>query len=142
MRSPGGPHEALARAFRRRDGRHAGWSRRSCAAVSTDLRRALRPADLFVALRGPNFDGHDFVAAAAERGAVGVVVERRVEASVAQIVVDDTLRALQRAAESWRAQFHISIVAVAGSNGKTTTKELVAGVLAGAGPVPRDSAAR
>jgi UDP-N-acetylmuramoyl-tripeptide--D-alanyl-D-alanine ligase len=109
-------------------GRDAGF-----AAVSTDS-RALAAGDLFVALRGPNFDGHDFIAAAAARGAVGVVVERRVEATVPQIVVDDTLRALQRAAESWRAQFHIPVVAVAGSNGKTTTKELIAGVLAAQGP--------
>ena len=102
-------------------------------AVSTDS-RSLNAGDLFVALVGPNFDGHDFVAAAAERGAAAAVVARRVAGSLPQIVVADTLRALQRAAESWRAQFQIPVVAVAGSNGKTTTKELIATILAGQGP--------
>ena len=101
--------------------------------VSTDS-RSLNAGDLFVALVGPNFDGHDFVAAAAERGAVAAVVSRRVAGSLPQILVEDTLRALQRSAESWRAQFHIPVVAVAGSNGKTTTKELIATILAGQGP--------
>jgi UDP-N-acetylmuramoyl-tripeptide--D-alanyl-D-alanine ligase len=101
--------------------------------VSTDS-RTLIAGELFVALSGPNFDGHDFVAAAAERGAAGAVVARRLPLPLPQIVVDDTLRALQRAAESWRAQFHIPVIAVAGSNGKTTTKELIATVLAARGP--------
>ena len=102
-------------------------------AVSTDS-RSLAAGDLFVALVGPNFDGHDFVAAAAERGAVAAVVARRLACALPQILVDDTLLALQRAAESWRAQFQIPVVAVAGSNGKTTTKELIATILAGQGP--------
>jgi len=102
-------------------------------AVSTDS-RSIGAGELFVALSGPNFDGHDFVAAAAERGAAGAVVARRLPLALPQIVVDDTLRALQRAAESWRAQFHIPVIAVAGSNGKTTTKELIATVLAARGP--------
>ena len=101
--------------------------------VSTDS-RTIAAGELFVALVGPNFDGHEFVAAAAARGAAGVVVTRTVPATLPQIVVGDTLQALQRAAESWRAQFHIPVVAVAGSNGKTTTKELIATVLAGQGP--------
>ncbi len=102
-------------------------------AISTDS-RSLAAGDLFVALSGPNFDGHDFIAAAAERGAVAAVVSRPVPGALSQILVDDTLRALQRAAESWRAQFQIPVVAVAGSNGKTTTKELIATILAGQGP--------
>jgi UDP-N-acetylmuramoyl-tripeptide--D-alanyl-D-alanine ligase len=102
-------------------------------AVSTDSRTLAR-GELFVALAGPSFDGHDFVAAAAARGAAGAVVARPLPVAVPQIVVDDTLRALQRAGEAWRAQFAIPVVAVAGSNGKTTTKELIATVLAGQGP--------
>jgi UDP-N-acetylmuramoyl-tripeptide--D-alanyl-D-alanine ligase len=102
-------------------------------AVSTDSRTLAR-GELFVALAGPSFDGHDFVAAAAARGAAGAVVARPSPVAVPQIVVDDTLRALQRAGEAWRAQFAIPVVAVAGSNGKTTTKELIATVLAGQGP--------
>jgi UDP-N-acetylmuramoyl-tripeptide--D-alanyl-D-alanine ligase len=102
-------------------------------AVSTDSRTLAR-GELFVALVGPSFDGHDFVAAAAARGAAAAVVARPLPVAIPQIVVDDTLRALQRAAAAWRAQFAIPVVAVAGSNGKTTTKELIATVLAGRGP--------
>ena len=101
----------------------------SFGAVSTDS-RALSGGELFVALVGPHFDGHDFVAAAADRGAAAAVVARPLPLPIPQIVVDDTLRALQRAAQAWRAQFSIPVVAVAGSNGKTTTKEMVASVLA------------
>ena len=104
----------------------------SFSAVSTDS-RTLAAGELFVALVGPSFDGHDFVAAAAARGAAGVVVSRRMAVDVAQIVVGDTLLALQDAAAAWRLQFPIPVVAVAGSNGKTTTKELIAGILAGYG---------
>ena len=105
----------------------------SFGAVSTDS-RSLNSGDLFVALVGPNFDGHDFVAAAEARGAVAAVVSRPMPGALPQILVNDTLSALQRAAESWRAQFQIPVVAVAGSNGKTTTKELIATILAGQGP--------
>jgi UDP-N-acetylmuramoyl-tripeptide--D-alanyl-D-alanine ligase len=101
--------------------------------VSTDT-RTLRAGELFVALSGPNFDGHAFVAAAAERGAAGAVVARRVDVALPQIVVPDTLRALQDAARAWRDHFEGPVVAVAGSNGKTTTKELVAAILSGRGP--------
>ena len=102
-------------------------------AVSSDS-RTLAGGDLFVALSGPNFDGHDYVAAAAARGAVGAVVARRLPVDVAQIIVDDPLGALQRAAACWRAGHDIPVVGVAGSNGKTTTKELVASILAERGP--------
>jgi UDP-N-acetylmuramoyl-tripeptide--D-alanyl-D-alanine ligase len=101
--------------------------------VSTDS-RSIQPGELFVALAGPNFDGHRFVADVAARGAAGAVVAHRVDAPLPQIVVADTLRALQQAARVWRDQFSIPVVAVAGSNGKTTTKELVAAILAGQGP--------
>jgi len=97
--------------------------------VATDS-RTLHPGSLFVALRGPNFDGTQFVAAAAQRGAIGALVEREVEAPVPQVVVSDTLRALQALAAAWRAQFTLELVAVAGSNGKTTAKEMTAAILA------------
>jgi UDP-N-acetylmuramoyl-tripeptide--D-alanyl-D-alanine ligase len=102
-------------------------------AVVTDS-RSLQAGQLFVALQGPNFDGHAFVADAAARGAAGAVVSRRVDAALPQIVVADTLDALQQAARVWRDQFPIPVVAVAGSNGKTTTKELIAHILQGQGP--------
>src|SRR5271165_5773315 len=103
---------------------------RPYGAVSTDS-RTLEPGALFVALRGPKFDGAEFVAAAAARGAVGALVDRAVPAApLPQIVVGDALNALQQLARAWREEFSIPIVAVAGSNGKTTTKEMTAAILA------------
>jgi UDP-N-acetylmuramoyl-tripeptide--D-alanyl-D-alanine ligase len=96
--------------------------------VSSDS-RTLSPGALFVALRGPNFDGGEFVAAAAARGANGALVERQMPVALPQIVVPDALRALQQLATTWRADFDIPIVAVAGSNGKTTAKEMTAAIL-------------
>jgi UDP-N-acetylmuramoyl-tripeptide--D-alanyl-D-alanine ligase len=97
-------------------------------AVSTDS-RTLKPGTLFVALRGPNFDGGDFVEAAAARGAIGAIVERAVAHELPQVVVPDTLRALQTLGQAWRAEFDVPIVGVAGSNGKTTAKEMTAAIL-------------
>jgi len=90
--------------------------------------RGVRPGDCFCALRGDRFDGHDFVAAAVSSGAVAVVVERdmAVQGDAAVIRVDDVLGALQRLAGWYRAGLTIPVVAVGGSNGKTSTKELVA----------------
>jgi len=103
------------------------------AAVSIDS-RTLSPGDLFVAIRGERFDGHDFAAAAAGRGASAVVVSREVDVSVPRIVVDDTQAALSAAAAAWRAGFDLPLVGVGGSNGKTTTKELLAAILRRTGP--------
>lgn len=96
--------------------------------VSTDS-RTLQQGALFVALSGPSFDGHDFVAAAAERGAAAAIVERPLAADIAQIVTPDPLAALSAFAHEWRRQFHIPVVGVTGSNGKTTTKELIGSML-------------
>jgi UDP-N-acetylmuramoyl-tripeptide--D-alanyl-D-alanine ligase len=100
--------------------------------VATDS-RALSFGALFVALRGPNFDGRDFVAAAAARGAIGAIVERAVPEALPQIVVPDALRALQQLGQAWRARFAIPIVAIGGSNGKTTAKEMTAAILSRTG---------
>ncbi len=102
-------------------------------AVSTDTRK-IAAGDLFVALQGPNFDGHDFVATAAQSGAVGAIVSRLVDTSLPLIVVDDTRLALGRLAAHWRGQFSIPVVAVTGSNGKTTVKNMIAAILAETGP--------
>ena len=120
---------------------------RAYAGVSTDT-RTLQTGELFIALRGPRFNGHEFLATAAAAGAAGAVVD---EASVrsddrsggaaragggatlARIVVPDTQAALSRAASAWRSQFDIPLVGVAGSNGKTTVKEMTAAILAQAG---------
>ncbi len=96
--------------------------------VSSDS-RTLEAGALFVALRGPNFDGGEFVAAAAARGAAGALVMRAAGTEPAQVVVPDTLAALQELASAWRQDFSIPVVAVAGSNGKTTTKEMIASIL-------------
>ncbi len=122
----------LADAARALGGRLAGEDR-AFGEVSTDS-RTLTPGSLFVALRGPNFDGADFVAAALAAGAAGAVVERAVPVPLPQILVGDALGALQALALAWRAHFRLPLVAVAGSNGKTTCKEMIAAILARRGP--------
>src|ERR1700675_2491085 len=114
-------------------GRLAGDDR-PYGAVATDS-RTLGAGALFVALRGPNFDGRDFVAAAAARGAIGAIVESGVSHALPQVVVPDALRALQTLGQAWRTDFTLPIVAIAGSNGKTTTKEMTAAVLSRMGLV-------
>src|SRR5262249_43415536 len=100
--------------------------------VVTDS-RAVKTGDLFFALRGDRFDGHDFLSDAVSQGAAAVVVERAkapaADLACAMIVVDDTRQALGRLAARYRADFHLPIVAVGGSNGKTSTKDLLATVL-------------
>jgi UDP-N-acetylmuramoyl-tripeptide--D-alanyl-D-alanine ligase len=97
-------------------------------AVSSDT-RSLGNGALFVALRGPNFDGNQFVGAALAAGAAGAVVDSEQPAALSQIVVADTQVALERAGHGWREQFDIPLVGVAGSNGKTTAKEMTAAIL-------------
>jgi UDP-N-acetylmuramoyl-tripeptide--D-alanyl-D-alanine ligase len=96
--------------------------------VCTDS-RTLKPGALFVALRGPNFDGAAFVQAAAAQGAIGALVERATPGSLPQVLVPNTLHALQELAKNWRTDFTLPVVAVAGSNGKTTAKEMTAAIL-------------
>jgi len=99
--------------------------------ICTDS-RALKAGDLFLALRGANFDGHKFVAEAATRGAVGVVVSEEVgdlPAHFAVIRVADTLDALQQIAANYRHAMSAQVVCVTGSNGKTSTKDLISAVL-------------
>lgn len=99
--------------------------------VSTDT-RSVSPGALFFALRGERFDAHEFVADAAAKGAVAAVVERRVDAPIPQIVVADAKRALGVSAAAWRARFAIPVIAVTGSNGKTTVTQMIASILAAA----------
>ena len=96
--------------------------------VATDT-RTLRPGTLFFALRGARFDGHDFLGLALERGAVAAVVDRAVDSPLSRIEVDDTRLALGRLAATWRSRFTVPLVAVTGSNGKTTVKEMIASIL-------------
>jgi UDP-N-acetylmuramoyl-tripeptide--D-alanyl-D-alanine ligase len=105
--------------------------------VCTDS-RGIRPGCLFVALRGDRFDGHDFVADAARSGAAVALVERPVDAALTQVVARDSRRALGLAAAAWRARFRLPLIAVTGSNGKTTVTQMLAGILARAfGPARR-----
>lgn len=105
-----------------------------CSAVSIDT-RTLPPGALFVAVRGHNFDGHDFVANAQQQGAAAAMVQRPVTQTLPQLHVDDTRLALGRLAGGWRARHDIPIVGVTGSNGKTTVKEMIAAILAQRGEV-------
>ncbi|MEK7758089.1 MAG: Mur ligase family protein, partial [Pseudomonadota bacterium] len=101
--------------------------------VSTDTRTLVR-GDLFVALVGPNFDGHEFVYAAAGKGAIGALVSRHLDAEIASVHVADTRLGLGQLAAHWRRQFQIPVIAVTGSNGKTTVKNMIAAILNVAGP--------
>lgn len=102
-------------------------------AVATDSRQ-LSAGALFVALTGPNFDGHDFVAAARERGAVAALVSRPVADPLPQLRVTDTRLALGQLAAAWRSRFAGPLIALTGSNGKTTLKEMIAAILRLRGP--------
>ncbi|HJQ62732.1 MAG TPA: UDP-N-acetylmuramoyl-tripeptide--D-alanyl-D-alanine ligase [Burkholderiales bacterium] len=104
--------------------------------VGTDT-RTLAPRALFVALRGERFDGHDFISQAVRQGAAAAMVERpralhqahRAGDPIPRLVVDDTRKALGRLAAYWRGKFAMPVVALTGSSGKTTVKEMLAGIL-------------
>jgi UDP-N-acetylmuramoyl-tripeptide--D-alanyl-D-alanine ligase len=100
--------------------------------VSTDSRQ-VQPGDLFVALAGERFDGHGFLAEAARKGAAALLVDRTRTlpdlGGCAVIAVEDTRKALGTLAAAYRQNFRLPIIAIGGSNGKTTTKELVASVV-------------
>ncbi|OZI62186.1 bifunctional UDP-N-acetylmuramoyl-L-alanyl-D-glutamate--2,6-diaminopimelate ligase MurE/UDP-N-acetylmuramoyl-tripeptide--D-alanyl-D-alanine ligase MurF [Bordetella genomosp. 11] len=100
------------------------------SAVSSDT-RTIGAGQLFLALAGERFDGHDYLAQAQAQGAVAAIVAHRVEgARIPQLVLGDTREALGRIGAAWRARFAIPVIAVAGSNGKTTTKEMISAILA------------
>jgi UDP-N-acetylmuramoyl-tripeptide--D-alanyl-D-alanine ligase len=96
--------------------------------------RRVAQGNLFVALRGPRYDGHTFLHQARARGAAACLVERRNSTVLPSVVVHDTRAGLGELARAWRSRFSLPLVAVTGSNGKTTVKELVAAILDGVGP--------
>jgi UDP-N-acetylmuramoyl-tripeptide--D-alanyl-D-alanine ligase len=100
--------------------------------VSTDT-RTLAQGNLFVALRGPSFDGHDYLAQARRRGAVAATVSEPRDADLPLLEVGDTRIALGELAAHWRTHFAIPVVGLTGSNGKTTVKEMIAAILARCG---------
>ncbi len=102
--------------------------------ISTDS-RTLQPGDLFVALRGSSFDGHAFAEQAQAKGAAGLMVDHPLDLTLSCIEVPDTRIGLGQLSTVWRSQFELPLVAVTGSNGKTTVKEMLAAILAQQGPV-------
>lgn len=125
----------LAQIARATGGRlHPAAARGNVIGVSTDS-RTVAAGELFVALRGPTFDGHNFIGVAVQRQAAACMCERiSADLAIPQIEVSDTLQALGDMAQAWRAQFSLPLVAVTGSSGKTTTKEMLAAILAQTGP--------
>src|SRR5881396_3430062 len=111
----------------------SGDSKVSIGKISTDSRR-LKRGELFVALRGENFDGHNFVESAANAGAAGAIVDSswkgKVQETFALIRTKDTLQAYQQLAANYRKSLTLKVVAITGSNGKTSTKDFTAAVLA------------
>jgi UDP-N-acetylmuramoyl-tripeptide--D-alanyl-D-alanine ligase len=91
--------------------------------------RSVNPGDCFFALRGPTNDGHDYVASVLEKGAVAAVVESREDVPILQLVVPDTLAALQKLALTARKRWGGTVVGITGSAGKTTTKDAIASLL-------------
>jgi UDP-N-acetylmuramoyl-tripeptide--D-alanyl-D-alanine ligase len=95
--------------------------------------RTLRDGDLFVALRGERFDAHEFLVPARAAGAVAALAERGIaEAGLSGLQVPDALAALQQLAAAWRARFVLPLIAVTGSNGKTTVTQMAASILCAA----------
>lgn len=100
--------------------------------IGTDTRK-LQPGDVFIALQGPNFDGHDFIAQAAQQGAIAAIVSKDVTAAIPLLKVADTRLALGEIAKLHRQQIDIPYIAITGSCGKTTTKTLTAAIFAQCG---------
>lgn len=96
--------------------------------ISIDT-RTLLPGNVFIAIKGEQFDGHDFVEKAAKNGASAVLVNHKVDVSIPQIQVTNTLEALGHLSQHWRDRFTLPIVGVTGSNGKTTLKNMIASIL-------------
>ncbi len=113
----------------------AGAAENSVCGVSTDSRH-LEKGNIFIALQGKNFEGHDFVLKAVERGAVSVIINdpqkldlEKVDKAVSIIKVSDTLQALGDLAHNYRQRFSLPLIGLTGSSGKTTTKEMLAAII-------------
>lgn len=111
--------------------------------IQTDS-RSLEPGQIFIALQGENFDGHNFINQAVEKGTSAVIVSREIinknDFNVPLLQVEDTLVAYQQISHWWRNKFSIPVIGITGSVGKTTTKELIAAVLSTKGKVLKTEA--
>ncbi|AFZ36006.1 UDP-N-acetylmuramoyl-tripeptide--D-alanyl-D-alanine ligase [Stanieria cyanosphaera PCC 7437] len=114
---------------------------KSATGITTDTRN-LKPGEIFVALSGENFDGHNFASVAVEKGAIALILSRALSlvTDTPQLIVSDTLVAYQQIANWWRNCFDIPVIGITGSVGKTTTKELIAAVLNTQGKVLKTEA--
>ena len=101
----------------------------SVAGVSIDT-RAISSGELYIAISGEHFDGHEFISQAEEKGAVALVVARKVVTKLPQIIVKNTRIALAELAGAVREKAQVKVCAITGSNGKTTVKEMIAAILA------------
>ncbi len=115
----------------------------STTGIVTDSRN-LKKNEVFLALKGKKFDGHNFGELAVKKGAIALIVTRQLSVDLSQdipqFIVEDTLEAYQKIARWWRDKFHIPVIAVTGSVGKTTTKELITAVLSTQGNVLKTQA--
>ena len=102
--------------------------------VSIDT-RTLKPGELYIAIAGERFNGHEFVDAAEQAGAAAIMIHEHVECELPQLKVSDTLSALGQLGKFWAQRFAIPTIAITGSNGKTTVKEIIASILGQIGPV-------
>jgi UDP-N-acetylmuramoyl-tripeptide--D-alanyl-D-alanine ligase len=116
---------------------------KECLGIGTDTRQ-IQPGEVFLALKGENFDGHDFLDLAVAKGAIALITESPLDTppspEIPQLRVKNTLEAYQKIAHYWRNQFTIPVIGVTGSVGKTTTKELIAAVLSTQGKVLKTEA--
>jgi len=112
----------------------AGASEGTFYGISTDS-RLVKEGNLFIALKGEKYNGHDFIKQAMQRGAAGIIVsdpkvgENLTDKGVAVIKVSDTLIALGDLAHEWRKRFPVTVIGLTGSSGKTTTKEMIAAIV-------------
>ncbi len=107
---------------------HLSGKDKEVSTVSIDT-RTLEVGDLYIAIKGQNFDGHSFIDKAEKAGASAVLVEKKVETAIPQIIVKDTHLALAELAGAWKNKAHVLAIAVTGSNGKTTVKEMIAAIV-------------
>ena len=96
--------------------------------------RTIKPKEVYIALKGQNFDGHLFITEAIKKGASAIVLDRQVECNIPNIIVDDSYKFMNHVAVHNRNYFKGKMVGITGTNGKTTTKQIIANLLNSQGP--------